>query len=199
MANKISDHSWRLLTLLTETSFSSFKKKTTPNKLMSNFALFYAEKPSPTGQLVTSWEPAAAAAQMSELRDCKRETAQCSDMNTHSWASKSPTDFRRKKGSRWKAALAPTLNLHVPGSLEFTEVNESTGCTKNARHIPLQQGREAAAHSLQSFLCSFVYRAELRLVQKRVPHFLLLLPLSLTRCDNVTILLSCQHHRGKYK
>jgi len=69
---------------------------------------------------------------------------------------------------------------------------------RNARHPPAE-GREAVAHSLQSFLCSFVYRAELRLVQKRVPHFLLLLPLSLTRCDNVTILLSCQHHRGKYK
>lgn len=90
------------------------------------------------------------------------------------------------------------LDLHMPGSLELIEVNESTGCTKNARHPPAE-GREAVAHSLQSFLCSFVYRAELRLVQKRVPHFLLLLPLSLTRCDNVTILLSCQHHRGKYK
>lgn len=32
---------------------------------------------------MTSWEPAAAAVQMSELRDCKRETAQCSDIKTH--------------------------------------------------------------------------------------------------------------------
>jgi len=87
----------------------------------------------------------------------------------------------------------------VPGSLEFTEVKESTGCTKKCKTHPPAEGREAVACTLQSFLCSFVYRAELRLVQKRVPHFLLLLPLSLTRCDNVTILLSCQHHRGKYK
>lgn len=81
------------------------------------------------------------------------------------------------------------------GSLKLMR---ALGAQKKARHIPLCScGRLWPTH--QSFLCSFVYRTELRLVQERVPHFLLLLPLSLTRCDSVTILLSCQHHREKYK
>lgn len=78
-------------------------------------------------------------------------------------------------------------------SLEFMEVNESTGSVKYSRSSP--QRTQPAVHSLQ-FPVLFVSRAELRLVQKTVPHSLLRLPLSLTRCYNLTKLLSCQHHGG---
>lgn len=153
----------------------------------------------PTGLLVTSWELAAFRIQMSNLRDHKREISQCPGMNRQSGGY---TDFRgekKKKDSRWKAALALTFWTFMCQGLWSSLNLMSTGCTKkNASHPPAEE-REAAAHLLQSFLCSFVYRAELRLVQNRVPHFLPLLPLSLTRCDSVTILLSCQHHGGKYK